>query len=361
MTTPDTPIFVRRPVPRDRPIRMALVGCGRISKSHLDAVQQHKAAVELVGVCDVDPAALDAAKKRTGAPAYASLDELLARGNADLVVLATPSGLHPAQAIQAAASGRHVMTEKPMATRWDDGKRMVEACDKAGVQLFVVKQNRLNPTVRLVKRAIARHRFGRIYAVACNVFWTRPQEYYDSAKWRGTWEFDGGAFMNQASHYVDLLDWLVGPVESVQAYTATLARRIEVEDSGVAVIRWRNGALGSINVTMLTYPKNLEGSITILGERGTVRLGGVAVNKIEHWEFAEPDAEDDAKWQEASYQPSSIYGQGHVLYYDNVIKALRGQEPAETDGREGLRSLELLIAIYQSARDGRQVGLPLEY
>ncbi len=260
-----------------------------------------------------------------------------------------------------AQAGRHVVTEKPMATRWEDGKRMVEACDKAGVQLFVVKQNRLNPTVRLVKRAIARNRFGRIYTVTCNVFWTRPQEYYDSARWRGTWEFDGGAFMNQASHYVDLLDWLIGPVESVQAYTATLARRIEVEDTGVAAIRWRNGALGSINVTMLTYPKNLEGSVTILGEKGTVRLGGVAVNKIEHWEFLEPDAEDDAQWRDASYQTTSVYGQGHGLYYDNVIKALRGEAPAETDGREGLRSLELLIAIYQSARDGRQVGLPLEY
>jgi UDP-N-acetyl-2-amino-2-deoxyglucuronate dehydrogenase len=238
---------------------------------------------------------------------------------------------------------------------------MVEVCDRAGVQLFVVKQNRLNPTVRLVKRAIERGRFGRIYTVTCNVFWTRPQEYYDAAKWRGTWEFDGGAFMNQASHYVDLLDWLIGPVESVFAYTGTLARRIEVEDTGVAALKWRSGAMGSINVTMLTYPKNLEGSVTILGEKGTVRLGGVAVNRIEHWEFAEPDAQDDAKWQEASYQPSSIYGQGHVLYYDNVIKALRGEAPAETDGREGLRSLELLIAIYQSARDGERVGLPLKY
>jgi UDP-N-acetyl-2-amino-2-deoxyglucuronate dehydrogenase len=361
MTTPDPPIFVRRPVPKDRPVRVALVGCGRIFKSHLDAVQEHKSRLELVGVCDVDPAALDAAKKRTGAPGFAALDEVLAGSNADLVVLATPSGLHPAQAIQAAGAGRHVMTEKPMATRWDDGKKMVETCDKAGVQLFVVKQNRLNPTVRLVKRALDRHRFGRIYSVTCNVFWTRPQEYYDSAKWRGTWEFDGGAFMNQASHYVDLLDWLIGPVESVFAYTATLARRIEVEDSGVAAIHWRNGALGSINVTMLAYPKNLEGSITILGEKGTVRLGGVAVNRIEHWEFADGDPEDDAKWKEASYQTSSVYGQGHVLYYDNVIKALRGEAPAETDGREGLRSLELLVAIYESARDGRRVGLPLEY
>jgi UDP-N-acetyl-2-amino-2-deoxyglucuronate dehydrogenase len=361
MVTPDNPLPARKPVPGGARIRFALAGCGRISKSHFDALDKHAGRAELVAVCDTEPKALAAAHERTKAAAYPSLDAMLATAGCDIVVLATPSGLHPTHAMQVARAGHHVMTEKPMATRWEDGKRMVEVCDKAGVQLFVVKQNRLNPTVRLVKRAIERNRFGRIYSVTANVFWSRPQEYYDSARWRGTWEFDGGAFMNQASHYVDLLDWLIGPVESVQAYTATLARRIEVEDTGVAAIRWRNGALGSINVTMLTYPKNLEGSITILGERGTVRLGGVAVNKIEHWEFADTDAEDDAGWQEASYQPSSIYGHGHTLYYDNVIKALRGEAPAETDGREGLRSLELLIAIYQSARDGRQVGLPLDY
>ena len=361
MTETPAPSFVVRTVPKGRKIRIAHVGCGRISKSHFDALEAHKADAELVAVCDIDEKARAQAHERTGARACASLDDLLAKVDCDLVVLATPSGLHPAQAMEVARAGRHVMSEKPMATRWEDGKRMVEVCDRAGVQLFVVKQNRLNPTVRLVKRAIARGRFGRIYTVTCNVFWTRPQEYYDAARWRGTWEFDGGAFMNQASHYVDLLDWLIGPVESVFAYTGTLARRIEVEDTGVAALKWRHGAMGSINVTMLTYPRNLEGSVTILGEKGTVRLGGVAVNKIEHWDFKEPDAEDDAKWQEASYQPSSIYGHGHVLYYDNVIKALRGEAPAETDGREGLRSLELLIAIYQSARDGRQVGLPLEY
>jgi UDP-N-acetyl-2-amino-2-deoxyglucuronate dehydrogenase len=361
MATPDRSVSPRRFVPAGRPIRVALVGCGRISKSHFDALDAHNPDLELVAVCDIEPKALATAKERTGAPGHTSLDALLAKSDAQLIVLATPSGLHPAQAIQAAQAGRHVMTEKPMATRWDDGKRMVEVCDKAGVHLFVVKQNRLNPTVRLVKRAIAKNRFGRIYSVTCNVFWTRPQEYYDAARWRGTWEFDGGAFMNQASHYVDLLDWLIGPVESVFAYTGTLARRIEVEDTGVAALKWRSGAMGSINVTMLAYPKNLEGSVTILGEKGTVRLGGVAVNRIEHWEFADADAEDDAQWQAASYQPSSIYGQGHTLYYDNVIKALRGEAPPETDGREGLRSLELLIAIYQSARDGRQVGLPLEY
>ncbi|OQA32762.1 MAG: 1,5-anhydro-D-fructose reductase [Betaproteobacteria bacterium ADurb.Bin341] len=344
----------------DRKIRFALVGCGRISKNHFAALREHQARAELVGVCDVDPQALQAAVAETGARGYPSLTEMLKDTDADIVILTTPSGLHPEQAMQVAASGRHVMTEKPMATRWHDGLRMVKACDEAGVRLFVVKQNRKNATLQLLRNAILKERFGRIYMVNINVFWTRPQSYYESAAWRGTWEFDGGAFMNQASHYIDLLDWLIGPIESVQAYTATLARNIEVEDSGVMSIRWRSGALGSVNVTMLTYPKNLEGSITILGEKGSVRVGGVAVNEIQHWEFDTPDA-DDAKIASASYETTSVYGFGHPLYYDNVINVLRGEALPETDGREGLKSLELLIAAYLSARDGKRVALPLEY
>jgi UDP-N-acetyl-2-amino-2-deoxyglucuronate dehydrogenase len=268
---------------RDRKIRVALVGCGRIAGKHFEAIKSHAASVELVAVCDSDPVALAAASKSTGAKPFAALADMLAGSDADLVILCTPSGLHPAQTIRIAAAGRHVMTEKPMATRWADGKRMVEACDAAGVRLFVVKQNRRNATLQLLKRAVEQKRFGRIFMVNLNVFWSRPQEYYDSAKWRGTWEFDGGALMNQASHYVDLIDWLVGPVESLQAYTATQARDIQVEDSAVVSIRWRSGALGSMNVTMLAYPQNFEGSITILGEKGTVRIGGVAVNEILNW------------------------------------------------------------------------------
>ena len=344
----------------DRRIRLALVGCGRISANHFDAIEKHSDRVELTDVCDVDPGALEKAVSKTGAKGHRSLAGMLETTTADLVILATPSGLHPEQTIQIARSGRHVMTEKPMATRWGDGLRMVKACDDANVRLFVVKQNRRNATLQMLKQAIEQGRFGKIYSVAVNVFWTRPQEYYDSAKWRGTWEFDGGAFMNQASHYIDLLDWLIGPVESVMAYTATLARNIEVEDSGVAVMRWRSGAMGTLNVTMLTYPKNMEGSITILGEKGTVRIGGVAVNEIQTWQFAEPRPEDEAITS-ANYQTTSIYGFGHPMYYDNVIKALRGEAEPETDGREGLKSLELLIAMYLSARDGRRIALPLEY
>jgi UDP-N-acetyl-2-amino-2-deoxyglucuronate dehydrogenase len=352
-------MFITKPFVRDRKIRFALVGCGRISANHFEALERHQERAELVAVCDIDPEALALAEARTGAPGFRTLDALLAGADPDIVILSTPSGLHADQAMQVAATGRHVMTEKPMATHWRDGKRMVQACDQAGVHLFVVKQNRRNATLQLVKRAVEKKRFGRIYMVNINVFWTRPQAYYDSAPWRGTWEFDGGAFMNQASHYVDLLDWLIGPVESVQAYTATLARNIQVEDTGVVSIRWRTGALGSMNVTMLTYPKNLEGSITIIGEKGTVRVGGMAVNKIEHWVFADEDP-DDQSVEQASYDTTSVYGFGHPLYYDNVIKSLRGEAMPDTDGREGLHSLEILIATYISARDGRRVALPLE-
>lgn len=344
----------------DRKIRFALVGCGRIAQSHFNAMRQHADRIELTDVCDVDPVALQKAVEETGATGHRQLSEMLATTTADIVVLTTPSGLHPEQAIEVAGAGKHVMTEKPMATRLQDGVRMVKACDEAGVRLFVVKQNRRNATLQLLKRAMEKRRFGRLYMININVFWTRPQSYYDSAPWRGTWEFDGGAFMNQASHYVDLLEWLGGPLESVQAYTATLARNIEVEDSGVIGLRWRSGALGSVNVTMLTYPQNLEGSITIIGEKGTVRVGGVAVNEIQQWQFADSDP-DDAAVASASYETTSVYGFGHPLYYDNVIQVLRGEAEPETDGREGLKSLEVLIASYLSARDGKRVALPLEY
>ena len=348
------------PAITDRKVRFALAGCGRIAANHIEAVARHADRAELVAVCDPQPEALAAAVARTGATGYASYTQMLEQAAADCVVLTTPSGLHSRQVIEAARAGFQVMTEKPMATRWADGLAMVKACDDAGVRLFVVKQNRRNRTLQLLRQAINAGRFGRIYMVTVNVFWARPQSYYDSAEWRGTWEFDGGAFMNQASHYIDLLDWLIGPVESVMAYTGTLARNIEVEDTGVAALRWRNGAMGSVNVTMLAHPKNYEGSITILGEHGTVRVGGVAVNKIEHWAFAQPH-EMDSQLDEASYQTTSVYGFGHPLYYDNVIRSLRGECEPETDGREGLKSLELLIAMYRSARDGKKINLPLEY
>lgn len=338
-------------------IKIAVVGCGRISKNHFGSIEQLDNEFELVAVCDNNPTVLAEHASHYKVPGYLSLDELLEKEDIDLVTLCTPSGIHASQTIKAANAKVHVITEKPMATKWEDGLAMVRACDEAGVKLFVVKQNRRNSTLQLLKRAADEKRFGKVHMVHINVFWSRPQEYYDRASWSGTWDMDGGAFMNQATHYVDLLHWVVGPIEKVQAMTST-HRDIDVEDTGVVNFKWRNGALGSMAVTMCTYPQNLEGSITILGEKGTVRIGGVAVNDIQEWSFS--DSRDyDSEVDSANYQTSSVYGFGHPPYFQNVADVLRGKAEPETDGREGLKSLELLISIYRSSRDSKEIGLPL--
>ena len=343
----------------DGPFRLILVGCGRISERHFEAIEEHP-ELTLVAVNDELSDRARAAGEKYGVPAFTSYAGMLKETDADAAVICTPSGLHPRHGIMAAERGLHVICEKPMATRLEEADQLVRTCDEAGVHLFVVKQNRLNPGVVLLKRAIEEERFGRIYMASVRVFWNRPQSYYDMAPWRGTWEFDGGAFMNQASHYVDLVQWLMGPVESVAAKTATLGRRIESEDSGAAILRFRSGALGVLETTMLTYPRNLEGSITILGEKGTVKIGGTALTRVEQWEFAEYRDEDrEAEALRVAPDPLSVYGSGHRPYYDNVVKVLRGDAAPGTDGREGRKSLELILGIYESARTGREIHLPL--
>ncbi len=340
-----------------RTFRIAFSGCGRISKNHFEAIDKID-GLELAAVCDADPERAAHAGTEWNVPHFTSYEQMIAESKADVVTIATPSGLHPAQGVAAARAGMHVVTEKPMAISLTGADELVKACDQAGVRLFVVKQNRLNPPVQLLKRAVDRGRFGRIYMASCTVHWARPQEYYDQAPWRGTWEFDGGAFMNQASHYVDLIQWLMGPVESVMAKTATLARRIETEDSGIAILKFRSGALGMIQVTMLAYPRNLEGSLTLLGEKGSAKIGGTAVNKIEHWQFADYD-DDDKLVELVDTNPPSVYGLGHEGYYRNVLAVLRGEAKPDTDGRAGRKSLELILGIYESAKTGREVPLPL--
>jgi UDP-N-acetyl-2-amino-2-deoxyglucuronate dehydrogenase len=339
------------------PIRIALVGCGRIARNHLDAIDKID-ELQLAAVCDVVESRAREAGERADVPWFTSYSKMLEQAPCDVVAVCTPSGLHPAHGMQAARAGRHVVCEKPMAITLTSADELVKACDEAGVQLFVVKQNRLNPPIQLVKRALDKGRFGRLYMANTTVRWTRPQEYYDQAPWRGTWEFDGGALMNQASHYVDLVQWLMGPVESVMAKTATLARRIETEDTGVAILKFRSGALGVIEVTMLTYPRNLEGSITILGEKGSVKIGGTAVNKVETWQFADYD-DDDKMVESATYTPPNVYGHGHEGYYRNVLAVLRGDASPDTDGRAGRKSLELILGMYESAKSGHEVPLPL--
>ncbi len=345
---------------KDRKIRIGIVGCGKISANHFKSVAELSDQFELSAVCDTHTESLEKMAAACNVTGYRDINSMLDDKNLDIITLCSPSGLHAQQSIQVARAGRHVITEKPMATRWSDGVNMINECDKANVKLFVVKQVRYQPALELLNKAIKARRFGRIYLVNLNVFWTRPQAYYDQAKWRGTWEFDGGAFMNQASHYIDLLHWLFGPVQNVHAMMSTMAMNIEAEDTGILNIRWRSGMLGSMNVTMLTYPKNLEASLTVLGEKGSVKIGGTSANEILHWEFDQAD-EQDALAATLKTPPQNEANYGHKRYYENVAKTLRGEAHADIDGREGLRSLELLIAAYLSARDNKDVSLPLVY
>jgi UDP-N-acetyl-2-amino-2-deoxyglucuronate dehydrogenase len=337
--------------------RIGIVGCGRISQFHIDAIEKVD-GLTLAAVCDVDKGRARAAGDKAGVPWFTSLDAMLKGAELDIVAVCTPSGLHPDHGIAVAKAGKHVVSEKPMALSLEGADALIAACEKAGTKLFVVKQNRLNPPIQLLKRAVERGRFGRIFMANVTVRWQRPQEYYEAEKWRGTWKLDGGAIMNQASHYVDLLQWLVGPVESVMAKTATQARSIEAEDSGAAVLKFASGAIGMIEVNVLTYPRNYEGSITIIGESGTVKIGGTSVNKVEHWSFAEYD--DDDKYVETgaiNTNPPTVYGFGHEGYYRNVVAVLRGKAVADTDGREGRKSLALILGIYESARTGKNVTI----
>lgn len=341
------------------PLKFALVGYGRVAASHVAAMAQlDPRHARWVAVCDPDVGARARAAQDLGVPTIDNFETLLREVAPDVVVLATPSGLHPTQSILASRAGVHVITEKPMATRWSDGSRMVAAARDAGTRLFVVKQQRYTPLVQRLRAAIEQKRFGRIYAANLNVAWCRPQHYYDLAEWRGTWALDGGALMNQAIHYIDLLQWLLGPVESVHAFTATLARTIEVEDTATLNLRWRSGALGAATITMLAEPQNFEASITIIGERGLVRLGGVACNELHAWRFV--DASDDDRAIRDTPLDDSVYGEGHIPFYRDVVSDLRTGVSNAVDGAEGLKSLEIVVAAYRSSQTGQRVALPLE-
>lgn len=340
-------------------IRVGVVGCGRISERHFEVFRELKDRIKLVAVCDKIKEKAERWADEFGVTGYTDYAEMLDKETFDLMSICTPSGLHPKHGAMAANKKINVLSEKPMAVTLEGANELIRACDDNDVKLFVVKQNRLNPPIRLLKKAIDKNRFGKIFMANATVFWQRPQDYYNAAEWRGKWEFDGGAFMNQASHYVDLIQWLVGPVDYVTAVTGTLARQIETEDTGAALLKFRSGAIGVIQVTMLTYPKNYEGSITILGETGTVKIGGNAVNKVEKWDFEKYD-DDDAAVNDVNYSTKSVYGFGHKGYYENVLDVLKNKSKATTDGREGKKSIELILAIYKSAKAKSIVPLPLD-
>lgn len=333
-------------------LNIGLIGCGRISRNHFEAIAGLPDA-KCIACCDIIPERARQAAEKYDIPVWtANYEDMLNNPDIEIISICTPSGLHPQHGILAAQYGKHVISEKPMACRLNEADQLIQVCEEEGVRLFVVLQNRLNPSIQLVRRAYEEGRFGKIYMITSNVFWTRPQDYYDMSPWRGTWDLDGGAFMNQAAHYVDMVQWFGGPIAEVKAITSTLARNIEAEDTGSAIIRFRNGAIGSINVTMLTYPKNMEGSLTILGENGSVRVAGASLNRIEQWNFAD-EKDYDQQIDKANTDPTSVYGFGHSGYYSNVIETLRNTSRPSTGGLEGRKSLYLLEKIYKGKESQR--------
>lgn len=339
-------------------LNVAIVGCGHISKKHFLAINEHQDEMQIIAICDNNKDVLKSHETKYNVKGYLNLEEMLKKEKLDLVVLCSPSGNHADQTKLCASYGIHIITEKPMATNWKDGLHMVKACKDAGVKLFVVKQNRKNPSIQYLKRAILEKRFGKIHMVHINIFWNRSEDYYNKSLWRGTEKLDGGAFMNQASHYVDLLHWLIGPIEKIQSILST-TRNIESEDTGILNIKWKNGTLGSMCVTMLTYKENFESSITVIGEKGTVKIGGVSVNEIQKWEFENSKDYDVKVLENNQFKSKNFFGYTH--YYQNVVDVFFREAKPDVNGDEGLKTLEILIATKISYNKNKSVTLPLDY
>lgn len=340
------------------PLTAGLVGCGRIARRHA-SILRDLAGVRFAAVADTTASRAEAFAQEYGARAYTSLAELIEREKPDLVTVCTPSGNHSEQVLLAARAGvRNIIVEKPMALRLEDADAMIAECDRRGARLMVVKQNRYNLPIKKLREAMDHGRFGKLVLGAVRVRWCRRQDYYDQDSWRGTWASDGGVFANQASHHVDMLVDLMGEVASVRALTATRLVRIEAEDTGVALLSFRNGALGVLEATTAARPEDLEGSISILGENGTVEVGGFAMNEMKVWRFSNPGPEDDGVLDRYRSNPPDVYGFGHHEFLEHAIDAIRTGGPSPVDGREGRRSLEVITAIYESAESGSEVRLP---
>lgn len=339
-------------------IRFGLLGCGRIAKRHSDLLGgNHITGASLVAVCDSVRARADVLAGKFAVTAHYDINEFLARKDIDAVAVLTPSGLHPAHVIACARASKHVVVEKPMALRLQDADDMIRACDETGVKMFIVKQNRFNVPVIKAREALDAGRFGKLILGTVRVRWCRDQAYYDQDDWRGTWAYDGGVLTNQASHHVDMLEWFFGDVVSVHARATTALASIETEDTAVATLKFRNGALGIIEATTAARPTDLEGSLSILGEKGTVEIAGFAVNQIRHWRFADELPSDKDVVEKFSVNPPNVYGFGHQAYYQHVVDCLENQRAALVDGLEGRKSLELISALYESIETGEEVAL----
>ena len=339
-------------------IRFGIIGCGAIAKRHANILASGQIrGGTLAAVCDIDGERARAFATPYKVEAYDSAERMIREAAIDVAIVLTPSGHHAALVTKLAGLAKAIVVEKPMALTLDDADQMITACDRHRTRLFVVKQNRFNRPVMALRRALEAGRFGRLVMGTVRVRWCRPQSYYDAAKWRGTWACDGGVLSNQASHHIDLLEWMMGPVESVQAMSTRALAKIEAEDTAAAILRFRNGALGIVEATTATRPKDLEGSLSVLGETGSVEIGGFAVNELKTWAFSSPAPEDATVMQEHGTNPEHPHGYGHAAYYDHVVSCLENNTPQLVDGLEGRKSLELITAIYEAIETGQEVQL----
>ncbi len=334
-------------------IRFAFIGCGSIANKHAVALKRLNDA-EIVGIYDVNYNTASVFGGKHSIAAFKSIEELVEKAQPDIFNILTPSGLHGENILNLIHYNKHFVVEKPLALRLDEVDRILEEGNKRGLKLFVVQQNRFNPPIQKLKEAIDKGRFGKLVLGTIRVRWCRNQSYYDERPWRGTWAFDGGVITNQASHHIDMLIWMMGEVESIMAKTATRLARIEAEDTGVAILKFKNGALGIIEATTATRPKDLEGSISILGEKGAVEIGGFFMNELKTWNFAEADEMDADIWGKFSKVPEEPVW-NHTEFFKNVIHSLKSDTKGLIDGLEGRKSVEAINALYESAETGREV------
>lgn len=336
----------------------ALIGCGKIARKHAHVVSHYLDKGRLVAFVDVDLNKAQKFSEEYGAPAFSSIEEMMeAVGDSvDIVNVLTPSGSHCPCVLELVPYGKPLVVEKPLALRLEDADRMLEACDANGVRIFVVHQNRFNLPIVKAREVLEQGRFGKLVLGTVRLRWKRDQDYYDSADWRGTWAHDGGVFMNQASHHIDMLTWFMGAVDSLRSMAATRLVDIECEDTGVAVLKFRNGGLGLLEATTATRPSDLEGSISILGEKGSVVIGGFFMNELVTWQFEDQQPIDEHIFEQFGKNPEA-FGYNLGEYLKDVIETLQTRKAALVDGLEGRKSLELITALYESIETGADVQL----
>ena len=342
----------------EKPLKVALIGCGRVCNKHAEVLMDNKIkGLKLQAVSDRYYSKAKSIGDKYKIPYYDDMHDMMKKEKVDIISVLTESGSHASIVLELAKYKKHIIVEKPMALRLSDADRMIEECDKQGIRLFVVKQNRYNLPIIKLREAIDEERFGKIFLGTIRVRWCRTQKYYDQDSWRGTWSMDGGVLTNQASHHIDMLLWMLGEVETVFGMSTTAAVNIQAEDTAVVTLKFKSGALGIVEATTATRPCDLEGSISILGSKGTVEVGGFAMNKIITWKFENEKLDDREVLTSFNENPPNVYGFGHQRFYENVYSSIKNNDSFLIDGLSGRKSLEVINAIYESIETGSKVDL----